>query len=85
MYASLMNWKTTTAGIVFGILMAYQTVYKPGMSLKEWSIAAAVFLIGALPGILAKDFNVTGGTIPANSEAATRTTLAATLPPPQKP
>lgn len=55
MNSSLVNWKTTVAGIVFGILLAFKTVYQPGMSLKQWAFAAVVAFLGALPGILAHD------------------------------
>lgn len=49
------NWKTTSAGVIFGVLLAFQTNYKPGMSLKEWVYAVVVALAGSLPGILAHD------------------------------
>lgn len=55
MNTAVLNWKTTAAGVVFGILLAFQTVYKPGMSLKQWAVAAGVAFLGALPGILAHD------------------------------
>jgi hypothetical protein len=61
MNAAVKNWKTTVSGIAGGVLLAALTVYKPGMSIRQWALAAAVAAIGALPGILAHD-----GVVPAS-------------------
>lgn len=50
------NWKTTLAGIASGV--AYLVTGQP-----DWKhILVAVLM--ALTGMTAKDFNVTGGTVP---------------------
>jgi hypothetical protein len=49
------NWKTTVAGFVAGFLQ----LYAGGMNLKSAAIATAL----AALGLLAKDRNVTGGTV----------------------
>ena len=55
MNTSIINWKTTVAGILSGCLLAALTVYKPGMNVKQWLLAGGVAALGALPGILAHD------------------------------
>jgi len=55
MNAIAQNWKTTVAGIAGGLLLSALTVYKPGMTVKQWGLAALVAVVGALPGILAHD------------------------------
>lgn len=57
------NLKTTLAGILSGITTGAITfTIAPGSDLKHVGTAVVAGIIGALPGILAKDHNVTGGT-----------------------
>lgn len=62
------NWKTTTAGMAAGAMYLFSQSYQTGMTFKAWVGAAGI----ALVGILAKDFNVTGGSVPATTEAQKR-------------
>ena len=52
------NYKTTIIGIVMAVLMAMQT-YDGSKGWKGYAMAAAM----AIFGFMAKDFNVTGGTV----------------------
>jgi len=63
------NWKTTLAGLASGV--AYVVTGQP-----DWKhILVAVFM--ALTGIAAKDFNVTGGTVPQAGGTIPATYMAA--------
>lgn len=53
-----MNWKTTLAGILTGAVYA-------ATNQTDWKHLLMAFLF-ALVGLLAKDFNVTGGTVAQN-------------------
>ncbi len=70
------NWKTSLLGLVVGALTIAVNSYQSGMTWKTWALGAAIAIWGAVM----KDFNVTGGTTPANKEAEARTTPAATQP-----
>jgi hypothetical protein len=70
------NWKTSLVGILVAALYAATQVYHSGMTLPQWGLAAAI----AIWGLVMKDFDVTGGTVPANQEAKARTTVEATKP-----
>ena len=53
------NWKTTLAGLIAGIAVAFANYAGP----NTWQGYLAA-LGPVVIGILAKDFNVTGGTVP---------------------
>ena len=53
------NWKTTIAGLIAGLAVAYANYSGP----NTWQGYIAALGPVAI-GILAKDFNVTGGTVP---------------------
>jgi hypothetical protein len=54
------NWKTTIAGAVLAAALVVINLYQTGtVDLKSLIIAGAIALIGAL----AKDYNVTGGSV----------------------
>jgi Na+-transporting NADH:ubiquinone oxidoreductase subunit NqrB len=56
MNAAITNWKTSTAGVAFGVCwVAAMNAYHPGMTLKQWIFPALVGVSGALMGILAHD------------------------------
>jgi hypothetical protein len=46
----LKNWKTSLIGIVAGAMLAASSVYKPGMTWKDWGAAVAVALLGLVAG-----------------------------------
>jgi hypothetical protein len=71
------NWKTSLVGILVAALYAATQAYTTGMTLKQWALAAGIVLWG----LVQKDFNTTGGTVPATREAQARTTAAAIQPP----
>lgn len=56
----LTNWKTTVAGLGSGLGYLFFSGLHAGMTPKDAIIAAALGLLG----LLAKDHNVTGGTVP---------------------
>jgi len=62
------NWKTSLVGLLVAALYVAGQAYTTGMTLKQWLLAAAIALWGAVM----KDFNVTGGTQPATPEAQAR-------------
>jgi hypothetical protein len=70
------SWKTTLLGLVVGGLTIATQTYTQGMSWKAWVTGVAI----AIWGMVQKDANVTGGTIPATKEAETRTTATAAAP-----
>lgn len=55
MSAALTNWKTTLAGLIFGVVAAVVAVPYTGEDAKGWATRALVAVSAALPGILAKD------------------------------
>jgi len=56
------NWKTTLAGCGSGA--AYAVIAAVQAGTLEWKDLAVIAGLAAL-GVLAKDLNVTGGTVPA--------------------
>lgn len=58
------NWKTTLIGVGLGFL----NVWASGISAKQTAISIGLAALGAV----AKDFNTTGGTVPATPEAVDR-------------
>ena len=72
----LTNWKTSLVGIFVGGMYVVANAYQPGMSWKTWLVGAGI----ALWGLVMKDFNTTGGTVPATAEAVSRTTREAAAP-----
>lgn len=62
------SWKTSVLGIFVGILVIATGAYAPGQTWKQWALGVGV----ALWGIVSKDFNATGGTVPATTEAKVR-------------
>jgi hypothetical protein len=68
------NWKTTTAGLAAILTAAGDVItqfttghWDPGRLMADWT-----GLVAGIGLIFAKDGNVTGGTVPATPEAATR-------------
>lgn len=59
------NWKTTILGIIGSILTFFETYQANGGDLKDWKLYAFPLLIAAF-GALAKDHNVTGGSLNQN-------------------
>jgi hypothetical protein len=55
------NWKTTTAGILAALAQIAVPLLSSGVGLT-WKTVVPAVLTGAV-GILAKDSNVTGGTV----------------------
>lgn len=56
MNTALTHWKTSTAGIAFGLCWtAAMNAYHPGMTVKQWILPALVGVSGALLGILSAD------------------------------
>ena len=53
--AAVVNWKTTVAGIAFGLAVFAAQAYKSGMTPKQWAVAIGSGVLAALPGILAHD------------------------------
>jgi hypothetical protein len=53
------NWKTTVAGLAAGFAYAFLAALQGGVSPKDAAVAGGLALIGSL----AKDHNVTGGTV----------------------
>lgn len=53
------NWKTTVAGVGLGFLNLFVAALTTGVSPKDAALSAGL----ALNGSLAKDHDVTGGTV----------------------
>jgi hypothetical protein len=53
------NWETSAAGVGIAAIYAGLTALQSGLTMKDALVAAGL----ALVGVLAKDANVTGGTI----------------------
>lgn len=45
------NWKSSSIGVIAGVLYVASQAYKPGMSWKDWAVGAAI----AIMGLVAKD------------------------------
>ena len=86
------NWQTTLAGLLVGLTGSAAIGWqKPDGSVNWFAVALAV--ASALLGLVAKQHNVTGGTVGVTAEAQTRTGEPETLvtqpgvpvPPPSRP
>lgn len=70
------NYKTTITGVISAIasfVMFSQQLHM--IEYPQWALAIAMFAsVGGLAafGILAKDYNATGGTVPTTKEAVNR-------------
>ncbi len=56
-----MNWKTTVAGVVGGLVLIIKGL--SGYELPPWVTEVIIGVFALVLGVLAKDFNVTGGTV----------------------
>lgn len=53
---AITHWKTSTAGVLLGAtFLVALNAFKPGMSLKQWTMAAGGAILIALPHLLASD------------------------------
>jgi hypothetical protein len=63
------NWKTTVAGLLTGLAAIGQSLYTTIESGKPVNWALIVLSVGMMVALtLAKDFNVTGGTVQAEKK-----------------
>lgn len=71
-----MNYKTTITGGISAVASFVMFSQQLNMIMyPKWALAIAMFAaVGGLAsfGVLAKDYNATGGTVPTTPEAATR-------------
>lgn len=73
------NWQVKVAFWIAGLLGTSTVGWRnPDGSLNLWAIGFGLAL--AIGGMLAKQHNVTGGTVPLTKEAESRTTGTAALP-----
>ena len=77
MKTSITNWKTTLMGAALAGMWAIKTMVLTGQ--VNWPDLAICFGL-AFFGALAKDGNVTGGTVPATTEAAGRVQATSSKP-----
>lgn len=69
------NWKTALAGLLAGLAVAWANYSGP----NTWQ--GYVSALGPVAvGLLAKDFNVTGGTVSSNAVPPTPSEVAAAAP-----
>jgi hypothetical protein len=66
------NWQTTLAGLLVGLTGATGVGWQKPDGSVNW-IAIAIAVTSALLGLVSKQHNVTGGTIPQTKVAATQT------------
>ena len=61
------NWKTSLIGLVSGVL-AWTVMYLQSGNVLDWK-AWAIGAVLTIQGLVQKDFNVSGGTVPQPSSA----------------
>ena len=69
------NWRTTLTGLLTGVGIILYPLIVSGTPITLAHIGAAIAT--TVYGMISKDANVTGGTIPATPEAEARTTTPA--------
>ena len=72
------NWKSSSIGIVAGVLYVASQAYKPGMSWKDWAVGAAI----AIMGLVVKDAT-THSTVAQIQTSTNQDAVAKSVPAPQ--
>jgi NAD/NADP transhydrogenase alpha subunit len=57
------NWKTSVAGVVALLLSALQAAHEPSLTAAIHDPVLQMSIVMGVLGLLAKDFNVTGGNV----------------------
>lgn len=81
---TITSWKTTVLGLLSAFVAAMQTYNDGSITAGIQDPKVQMALLVALIGILSKDYNVTGGTVAATPEAATRVAEVPPVPPAPK-
>lgn len=77
-FLGIVNWKTSALAAL-SVLISLSSLIPALMPYHDTLISISVMLGGSI-GFVAKDNNVTGGTVPATIEAESRAVGAAALP-----